>query len=113
MAHPGQPAAPNDPSISSGDALQVLDAGTPTGLIIESNRDFQVAMEFQLAGTMAAGLVGAPLTFNVRYYFDELGGPNEGLLGSVTKNTQNGQLTYNAATPPGSETTLTVTQGPS
>jgi hypothetical protein len=109
--HPGQPQAPNDPSISSGDVLQVLEAGTPTGLIIESTRNFDLGMEFQLAGTMAAGLVGAPLTFTVRYYYDEMGGPNEGSLGSVTKTTQAGQLTYNATTPAGSETALQVLAG--
>src|SRR5215470_14849376 len=111
MTHPGQPEAPNDPSISSGNVLQVLEAGTPTGLIIESNRSFQVGMAFQLAGTIAAGLVGVPLTFTVRYYYDELGGPSEGSLGSVTQNTQAGQFTYDATTPAGSATALLVAAG--
>ena len=108
---PGQPEAPNDPSIQSGNSLDVLDAGQKTNLIIEVTRAFQVAMEFELAGFIASLLVGAPMTYTVTYTFDELGGANEGVLGAVTKNTQAGQLKYNAATPAGAETVLNVAAG--
>jgi hypothetical protein len=104
----GQPAPNNDPNIVSANNLQVLEAGTPTSLIIEQNRQFEVAMEFTLGGAVAAGLVAAPMQFQVAYFFDQLGGAAEGALGNVTKNTQVGQLTYNANTPAGSETSLTV-----
>jgi hypothetical protein len=103
----GQPQAPNDPSIVSGNALDVLEAGQPTNLIIERTRAFQVAMQFQLAGALASALVGA-LEYQIRYFFDELGGPNEGSLGTVAKLTKAGQLKYDAKTPAGAETVLDV-----
>ena len=107
----GQPEAPNDPSIKSGNSLDVIDAGQKTNLIIEVTRAFQVVMEFELDGGFANTLVAAPMSFTVTYYYDELGGANEGVLGTVTKNTQAGQLKYNATTPAGSETVLNVAAG--
>jgi hypothetical protein len=106
----GQPAPPNNPSIISANALQVLEAGQPTNLIIEKDRAFQIAMEFTLGGSIASGLVGVPLTFTIKYYFDELAGPAEGMFPNspVIKTTKAGELTYNATTPVGSETVLDV-----
>ena len=107
----GQPAPPNDPSIKSADALQVLEAGTPTSRIVDATKDFQIAMEFEFAGGMAAGLVASPLKYTITYYYDQLGGPSEGTLGSVSKDTKAGELKYNATTPAGSETLLNVPAG--
>ena len=110
MPTTGQPEAPNDPSILPA-PIQVLEQGDKTSLIIETNRSFDVAMGFTLAGSMATGLVAAPLTFTIRYYYDQLDVAAKGLLTTVTHNTQPGQFVYNEATPTGSTTTAPVPAG--
>jgi hypothetical protein len=102
MPRPGQPAY----AIQAADEVQVLDpSGSPSPLIIKSTDPFKVAMEF----TILSPLVCIPLlSYEVKYFAESIGEGPEYNLGTVTKQTQAGQYTYNATTPAGSETVLDV-----
>lgn len=108
----GQPEAPNDPWIRSTNALKVLDSGQAPSRIILQSDPFQVAMSFTFGGiTVVYGVVATPLDFTVNYYYTELGGTNDGTLGTATGTTQAGVLTYDDTGAAGSTTTVSVAAG--
>ncbi|WP_329272258.1 hypothetical protein [Streptomyces sp. NBC_01451] len=101
---------PTEPStdLRVVERLQVLDPnGIPSSLIIRKGDPFQVAIEFEVLAAAAKAVLCA-LAFEVKYFAESLGPGPEKVLGSFTRNTVAGQSTYNATTPAGATTTLTV-----
>jgi hypothetical protein len=100
---PGQP----DTELGTAAAIIVLDPNTqPSNLIVDKDEKFSVAMEFTVTG-LSALLLGY-LQFEVVYYYESIGGGNEGTLGTKTGNTVAGQATYNHQGAAGQQTTYEV-----
>jgi hypothetical protein len=105
MPRPGQPAN----AIQAADEVQVLDpSGSPSPLIIKNTDPFKVAMEFTILSPLVP--LGC-LPYEVKYFAESIGKGPEYDLGTVAKQTQAGQYTYNATTPAGYETVLDVPAG--
>jgi hypothetical protein len=104
---PGEPAA----DIQATCPMQVLDPkGIPSGLIIRTTDDFQLALEFELISPTSQDLAGT-LTYEIKYFAESIGRGPEYDLGSVAKRTVDNAYKYNATTPPGAETALLVKAG--
>ncbi|MER5508159.1 hypothetical protein ACFV29_23795 [Streptomyces sp. NPDC059690] len=101
---------PTEPStdLKVVERLQVLDPnGIPSNLIIRRADPFQVAIDFEVLAPSAKAVLCA-LAYEVKYFAESIGPGPEVELGTVTRNTVAGQSVYNATTPAGSGTALTV-----
>lgn len=101
---------PTEPStdLHVVERLQVLDPnGISSNLIIRKTDPFQVAIDFKVLASSAKAVLCA-LAFEVKYFAESFGPGPEVVLGTVTGNTVAGQFHYDATTPAGAGTALTV-----
>jgi hypothetical protein len=96
MDHGGQPGPGSNPFITiDGTNMTLTDPAIGADLtVIPVGTTFQVAMEFTLAGTFAAFLVGLPINYTIHYTFDGRGVPDGPPLTVGPKPTTAGQLVY-------------------